>query len=262
MNEYFPAKEYRSLHAVFQRVFYTMSLCLFQSRPMAVQKNTRVALLAGCVLICFLGGCASSLPWIDSQQAAIEKEKYGLNADQRIKELRQQAKKLRGDDSEAQEEFSRELVNEMLAEHDPRVRAEILHLCADFDNPSSRAICIGGLDDPETLVRIAACDAWLQIGGDEAVQYLANRFRSDEDVDVRLHAIRDLGALGNEAAIPVLAEALESPDPAVQFRAVASLKEVSGRDLGNDVNAWREWAVDPAEYPKEWSVAEVWRQIF
>ena len=40
--------------------------------------------------------------------------------------------------------------------------------------------------------RIAACDAWLQIGGDEAVQYLANRFRSDEDVDVRLHAIRDL----------------------------------------------------------------------
>ena len=141
---------------------------------MAVQKNTRVALLAGCVLSCFVAGCASSLPWIDSQQSAIEKEKYGLNADQRIKELRQQAKKSRGGDSEDQAEFSRELVNEMLAEHDPRVRAEILHLCADFDNPSSRAICIGGLDDPETLVRIAACDAWLQIGGDEAVQYLAN----------------------------------------------------------------------------------------
>ena len=71
-----------------------------------------------------------------------------------------------------------------------------------------------------------------------------------------------LGALGNEAAIPVLAEALEAPDPAVQFRAVASLKEVSGRDLGNDVNAWREWAEDPAAYREEWSVAEVWRQIF
>ena len=150
----------------------------------------------------------------------------------------------------------------MLAEHDPRVRAEILHLCADFDNPASRAICVGGLDDPDTLVRIAACDAWLQIGGDEAVQYLANRYRSDDDVDVRLHAIRDLGALGNEAAIPVLAEALEAPDPAVQYRAVASLKEVSGRDLGNDVNAWREWAVDPSAYREEWSVAEVWRKIF
>jgi len=106
------------------------------------------ALVAGCFLSCFVGGCASSLPWVDSQQAAIEKEKYGLNADQRIKELRQQAKKSRSDDSEAQAEFSAELVNEMLAEHDPRVRAEILQLCADFDNPSSRAICIGGLDDP------------------------------------------------------------------------------------------------------------------
>jgi len=43
---------------------------------------------------------------------------------------------------------------------------------------------------------------------------------------------------------------------------VASLKEVSGRDLGNDVNAWREWAEDPSAYREEWSVAEVWRQIF
>ena len=86
---------------------------------------------------------------MDSQQAAIEKEKYGLNADQRIKELRLNAKESRGAGSDAQAEFSRELVNEMLAEHDPRVRAEILRLCAEFDNPSSRAICIGGLDDPD-----------------------------------------------------------------------------------------------------------------
>ena len=117
-----------------------------------------------------------------------------------------------------------------------------------------------GLDDPDAFVRIAACDAWLEI---EEIQFsILQMFRSDEDVDVRLHAIRDLGALGNEAAIPVLAEALEAPDPAVQFRAVASLKEVSGRDLGNDVNEWREWAVDPSAYREEWSVAEVWRQIF
>ena len=118
-----------------------MSQCLFQSRSTAAPTKMRyVDLLAWCFLSCCLGGCASSLPWIDSQQAALEKEKYGLNADQRIKELRQQAKQSRNDDSEAQAEFSKELVNEMLAEHDPRVRAEILHLCADFDNPASRAI--------------------------------------------------------------------------------------------------------------------------
>ena len=175
---------------------------------------------------------------------------------------RQQVKKVKDGNSEARAEFSEKLVNEMMAEHDPRVRAEILKCSANFDNPSARAICIGGLNDPDALVRIAACDAWVEIGGDDAIRHLANRFRSDEDIDVRIHAVRDLGSLGNEAAIPVLAEALEAPDPAIQFRAVASLKEVSGRDLGNDVNAWREWAVDPSAYREEWSVAEVWRQIF
>lgn len=213
-------------------------------------------------ICCFLGGCANSIPWINSQQVALEKEKYGLNADQRIKELSQQVKKVKDGNSEAQARFSEKLVNEMMAEHDPRVRAEILKCSANFDNPSARAICIGGLNDPDALVRIAACDAWVEIGGDEAIRHLANRFRSDEDIDVRIHAVRDLGSLGNEAAIPVLAEALEAPDPAIQFRAVASLKEVSGRDLGNDVNVWREWAVDPSAYREEWSVAEVWRQIF
>ena len=240
-----------------------MSSCRPRFYCTAKQKRISVSALVSIFLIsCFLGGCANSIPWINSQQVALEKEKYGLNADQRIKELSQQVKKAKDGNSEARAGFSKKLVNEMMAEHDPRVRAEILKCTAGFDNPSARAICVGGLDDPDSLVRIAACDAWVEIGGDEAIRHLANRFRSDEDIDVRLHAVRDLGSLGDEAAIPVLAEALEAPDPAIQFRAVASLKEVSGRDLGNDVNAWREWAVDPSAYREEWSVAEVWRQIF
>jgi hypothetical protein len=240
-----------------------MSSCRPRFYFTAKQKHMRVSALVSVFFTSlFLAGCANSIPWMNSQQAALEKEKYGLNADQRIKELSQQAKKVKGGNSEARAGFSKKLVNEMMAEHDPRVRAEILKCTAGFDNPSARAICVGGLDDPDSLVRIAACDAWVEIGGDEAIRHLANRFRSDEDIDVRLHAVRDLGSLGNEAAIPVLAEALEAPDPAIQFRAVASLKEVSGRDLGNDVNAWREWAVDPSAYREEWSVAEVWRQIF
>ena len=240
-----------------------MSRCYSRFYFTALQNYIRVsALVGGCFICCILGGCANSIPWINSQQVALEKEKYGLNADQRIKELSQQVKKVKDGNSEAQARFSEKLVNEMMAEHDPRVRAEILKCSANFDNPSARAICVGGLNDPDALVRIAACDAWVEIGGDDAIRHLANRFRSDEDIDVRIHAVRDLGSLGNEAAIPVLAEALEAPDPAIQFRAVASLKEVSGRDLGNDVNVWREWAVDPSAYREEWSVAEVWRQIF
>ena len=71
----------------------------------------------------------------------------------------------------------------------------------------------------------------------------------------------DLG-VKDKQAIPVLARALEDGDPAVQYRAVASLKQVSGRDLGNDVNAWREWAADPEGHKAEWSIAEGFRRLF
>jgi HEAT repeat protein len=82
-------------------------------------------------------------------------------------------------------------------------------------------------------------------------------------VDVRLRAIRSLGKLKQKSAIPVLAQSLEDPDPAIQYRAVAALKEVSGRDLGNDVNAWREWAAaDDATRDASWSIAETFRRLF
>ena len=209
-----------------------------------------------------LVGCAGPLPWKDAKQIALEKERYGLTADQRIKELRQQAQEARNATPAAQAAFTKELVSTMLAEHDPRVRARIIGLAAEFNEDAARAICVGGLDDPDAMVRMAACDAWVEIGGSEAVRHLAHRYRSDDDIDVRLHALRAIGDLGDEEAIPVLAEALEAADPAVQYRAVAALKDVTGEDLGNDVNVWREWAANPDASRPTWSLAEAWRKLF
>ena len=41
-----------------------------------------------------------------------------------------------------------------------------------------------------------------------------------------------------------------------------ALKKVSGRDLGDDVNKWREWAADPDGSTAEWTIAEGFRQLF
>ena len=71
-----------------------------------------------------------------------------------------------------------------------------------------------------------------------------------------------VGELGDKEALPVLAKALEDSDPAVQYRAVGALKKVSGRDLGDDVNKWREWAADPDGSSAEWSIAEEFRKVF
>ena len=206
-------------------------------------------------------GCATWLPWTSPDQARKNAERYGPTANQRIKSLQDEAQQAQAADDIRRAEFTRGLPDTLLAEHDARVRCEIVAIAGDFDTSSALAICRGALEDPDSRVRARACEVWSERGGKEAVDLLAIRYRTDRDLDVRLRALKMLGQLGDRAAIPVLAEALENPDPAVQYRAVAALKRVSGRDLGNDVNAWREWAADP-ERGEAWSIAETFRKLF
>ena len=230
------------------------------SRPPSFRRSRMVclALLATVAIT----GCASWSPWKNKDKAARDQEKYGYTADTRIKKLAERSKVVKTESTQNQLEFTQDLVRMMLEEHDPRVRCSILETAADYDTASASAICKGGLQDPNEMVRMKACDVWAKRGGDEAVQLLATRFQTDSELDVRLRALRMLGELKDKQAIPVLARALEDADPAVQYRAVASLKKVSGRDLGNDVNAWREWAVDPEAKKAEWSIAESFRRLF
>jgi HEAT repeat protein len=209
-----------------------------------------------------LTGCASWSPLKRREKAVRDQEKYGFTADTRIKKLAERSKAVKSESTQQQLEFTQDLVRMMLEEHDPRVRSKILETAAEYDTSAATAICTGAMQDPNEMVRTRACDVWAKRGGPDAVQLLATRFQTDADLDVRLRALKMLGELKDKQAIPVLARALEDADPAVQYRAVASLKQVSGRDLGNDVNAWREWAVDPESHKAEWSIAEGFRRLF
>ena len=229
-----------------------------------LSRAARLRALLPCLIIgagLTLSGCAGWSPWTSKEKSARNAELYGPTANQRIKTLQEQAKAATAESQERRLEFTQELVRNMLGEHDARVRCELVAVAAEFDTASALSICKGALQDPDERVRMKACEVWQKRGGDEAVQLLANRYRTDRELDVRLRALRMLGELEDKSAIPVLAEALEDPDPAVQYRAVAALKQVSGRDLGDDVNKWREWAADPnAKQP--WSIAETFRQFF
>ena len=227
---------------------------------MTVSAATRTSCLVMASLVSL--GCASWTAQFDSEKLAAERERYGATADQRIADLSKEAGQARKADGGTQVAFTRKLTAALLDEHDPRVRAVIIEVAADFDTPAAVAICRGGLEDPDPAVRITACEAWRKRGGPEAASLLAARFNADDDIDVRLTALREIGDLGDEAAVPTLARALEDPDPAVQYRAVAALREISGRDLGNDVNAWRAWAADPEAEGTEWTIAEGFRQLF
>lgn len=208
------------------------------------------------------GGCASWSPWAGREKAARDQAKYGPTADQRIKQFAAESRALAADDEAARAAFAKRLAEAMLAEHDPRVRASIVQVASRFDDPAAVAICRGGLEDPDERVRLVACSVWGERGGSEAVTLLAARYHGDQELDVRLRALRALGECRDDSAIAVLAKALEDADPAVQHRAVAALRQASGQDLGNDVNRWREWAADPAGVKPAWSMAGALRALF
>ena len=217
----------------------------------------------GAVLAAVLAtGCASWMSKLDVKQAALERERYGATADHRIEDFQAKAAVAKQEGGAKEIEFARGLTAALLAEHDPRVRVAIVEAAAGFDAPTAVAICKGALDDPAVRVRMAASEAWRKRGGPEAVALLAARYEADTEIDVRLKALRELGYLGDPQAIPALARALEDPDPAVQYRAVGALRQVSGRDLGDDVNAWRTWTADPNAEGTEWTIAEGFRKVF
>ena len=76
-------------------------------------------------------------------------------------------------------------------------------------------------------------------------------------------AVKALGETADKAALAPLADALVDPNPAIQFRAQESLRAVSGRDYGNNVQAWREYAKTGTTTTEEISFAErIRRSIF
>ena len=99
--------------------------------------------------------------------------------------------------------------------------------------------------------------------GATASEVLRERLASDTDLDVRLAAAEALGEIRDPASVPALGVALQDRDPAMQYQAVCSLRQVAPTDLGNDVERWRQYVKDGSiAPPKSVPLAEQFRNIF
>ncbi|MBM4088500.1 MAG: HEAT repeat domain-containing protein [Planctomycetes bacterium] len=147
--------------------------------------------------------------------------------------------------------------------HDsPQLRAAAVQALAAFTVPQAADGLRVAVKDGDPLVRIAACKAWGQRASRESPERLAEVLGSDSDVDVRIVAARELGRFNQPLAFQALGLALNDKDPSLRYRAIDSLKKASGRDYGNDVEAWQKFAqgVDPGpEYQP--SLAERAREL-
>ncbi|MEX2185333.1 MAG: HEAT repeat domain-containing protein [Pirellulales bacterium] len=171
--------------------------------------------------------------------------RIGPTQSQKIALVHSLREKLRAAPEEA-ELAAAELAQRIQTETDPAVRIEIVKALGDTRSASATAVLRAGLGyprpDPDAEVRVAICESWGHIGGDEARSMLASALANDTDGDVRIQAACSLGEFKDSGNMQSLAAALEDSNIAVQHYAMQSMKSVSGQDFGEDAKAWREYA--------------------
>jgi hypothetical protein len=150
----------------------------------------------------------------------------------------------RGRDADAAEQnrISEQLAQQIRTEPDPIVRKAIQETIGEFQTPLANAVVLAGLNDDDRDVRVTCCRLLGQRGDQAAIAPLSKLVATDSDLDVRLAAVDALGEMKTTASVPGLAAALKDRDPALQFAGVESMKKVTGEELGNDVDAWRQFA--------------------
>jgi HEAT repeat protein len=217
-------------------------------------------------------GSKNGVPWWgtkkEKEEATANLKKYGPVAFERIRMIREEGKYAARGGRKEQEKVAAHLAEEIRTEQDPLVRIQIIKTLAAIPNETAAAVLNGGMKDPDPDVRVAVCDGWgsraaairrLPDGApaepreaDLAARLLAEALTSDTIMDVRLAAARSLAKVKNDPrAVGALGIALKDADPALQFRAVASLKEVSNKDFGNDIEKWQQYvdSVAPSSQP-------------
>lgn len=209
-------------------------------------------------------GCAKRFggAWPFGEDQTAQLKKWGPVPVQRIEAMQERATKVEKGTPQEKEAFAAEMAKQIQNETSCNVRMAIITAVAKLDTPSANAIMYAGLKDPEIDVRVICCEAWGKRPSPEATHILAETLSGDTDHDVRIAAAKSLASAGDKEAVNALGTALEDSDPSMQYIAVASLKNVTGKDLGNDVNAWRQFAKQPDPPLREKSIAARVRDVF
>jgi HEAT repeat protein len=180
----------------------------------------------------------------------------------RIDAIKQIATKSTGTDSPEQRQLTDELARQIQIEPDPLVRTAVVNAIAEFRTPMAQQVLEAGLEDASRPVRIACCRALGQRGEASSVRSLSQVLKQDKDLDVRLTAAEALGKIHSPESVQALVTALEDRDPAMQYVGVQSMKTLTGKDYGGDVDAWRQLATGQAPPPPQApSIAERLRSM-
>lgn len=134
---------------------------------------------------------------------------------------------------------SAQLLEALRNEDDPQLRVELLRIAAAMPVEACLPLVELGLQDHDPEVQIQACRLAATVGAPSLINQLASLARSATNQDVRQAAIKALGRFKDPASTVALGMLLQDRDPAVQYLAIRSLRECTGRDFGYDVAKWQ-----------------------
>jgi HEAT repeat protein len=211
----------------------------------------QIRILALGVMALLLSGCADMPAWVPFQGARSDDLPGVVTPAAKIAQLKTLSSEAGKADQENKHRVVGQLITAIRSETDSLIRAEIIRTLGDYPDPAADPVLKAALNDPDADVRVIVCRIYGKRGDAEAVKLLAEVLKSDTDRDVRMAAARALGSSHDPSAIAALGAALEDTDPAMQYRAVASLRQVTHQDLGNDVEKWRAYVKNSANAPAE-----------
>lgn len=135
--------------------------------------------------------------------------------------------------------WASQLKNILENDPSPEMRRLAIVAAGSLADPVASADLIQlGVDDSVTKVRMEACRALGKQSGDDAARMLAAVVGTDTDLDVRQAAIAALGRHRSQISTELLRRTLEDRDPATRSLAIASLRQVTGQNHGEDPSAW------------------------
>ena len=147
------------------------------------------------------------------------------------------------DDESQKVEAARELSSKIIDGHESvAARAAICRTLGVLGLPESRTALRKGVVDEDPIVRAQACRSLGAIGEEQDATILSRVMTADTSRDCRVAAIDALGALkpaDPRIGLP-LVEGMKNPDPAIRAASYAALQQISGTDLGLDVEPWEE----------------------
>jgi hypothetical protein len=233
---------------------------------MQTTPRQRFILISLCLSATLLIGCADGplyRLWYRKQWAA--DEQYGPTFHTRLQEVETLREEVEDLPHEEQGRVAERLTRNLAQEATPLYRAAVVRTLGRMKVPAATEGLRMAVNDSDPSVRIAACEAWARRGDGEGLAVLSHLVGSDTNLDVRMAATRELAEFDSPSAVRALGLALNDPDPALQHRAVQSLKSVTGEDLGNNIPAWRQYVqngtVDPNQRETP-SIVQRMRDLF